>query len=107
MDSHNSDGIVIEDCRHIFGGEFVRRVGNEQTCFSDGTVTDHNTPIATPVSIWLYPTPFSESSRRDNMRTLSLRQPYCLCAVVRQDDLSRGVHELPASISIAFSAELS
>lgn len=42
--SHNSDSIVIEDSRDVFGGELVCRVADEQACLSDSTVADDNTP---------------------------------------------------------------
>lgn len=39
---HNRDGIVVKYCRDIFGGELVRRVADEKTGLSDGTVAnDH------------------------------------------------------------------
>ena len=41
---HNRDGVVVENCGHIFRGELVRRVADEKTCLADGTVTDDHTP---------------------------------------------------------------
>lgn len=40
---HDSDGIIIENGRNIFGGEFVCCVGNQETCLAHSTVTDDNT----------------------------------------------------------------
>ena len=51
IDSHDSDSIVIEDGRDIFGREFVRGVRNQQTRLADGTVTDYNTSTQINVSI--------------------------------------------------------
>lgn len=39
-DSHNSDCIVVENCRHIFRGELVRRVADQETRLANSTVTD-------------------------------------------------------------------
>lgn len=47
MDLHYRDGIVIEDGRDIFRGEFVGRVADEQARLTDSTVTDDDTPVAT------------------------------------------------------------
>jgi hypothetical protein len=41
--SHDSNGIVIEDGRDIFGGEFVGRVTDEETCLAHSTITDNHT----------------------------------------------------------------
>jgi hypothetical protein len=43
--SHYSDGIVIEDRRNIFGGEFVRGVADKKTCLADSTITNDDTPV--------------------------------------------------------------
>lgn len=43
-DVHDSNGIVIEDGRDVFRGEFVGRVADEETCLADSTVTDDDTP---------------------------------------------------------------
>ena len=43
--NHDCDSIVVEDGRDIFGGEFVCRIADEETCLADGTVTDHHAPI--------------------------------------------------------------
>jgi hypothetical protein len=37
---HDRDGIVVEDSRHVLGGELVGRVGNEQAGLSNSSVTD-------------------------------------------------------------------
>lgn len=42
--SHNGHGVVVEDSRDIFRGEFVCRVADEETCLADSTVTDDDTP---------------------------------------------------------------
>lgn len=42
---HDCDGVVIEDCGHIFGGELVGGVTDEKTCLSDRTVTDDNASV--------------------------------------------------------------
>ena len=41
---HDSDSIVVEDCRNIFRREFVCRVADQQARLTDGTVTDNNAP---------------------------------------------------------------
>jgi hypothetical protein len=41
--SHNGNGIVIEDGWDIFGGEFVGRVTDEETCLAHSTITDNHT----------------------------------------------------------------
>jgi hypothetical protein len=46
QDIHDGDGIVIEDGRDVFGGEFVGGVADEETCLSHGTVTDDNAPMS-------------------------------------------------------------
>ena len=43
--SHDGNGIVIEDGRDIFGGEFVGRVTDEETSLSHSTITDNHTSI--------------------------------------------------------------
>jgi hypothetical protein len=43
--SHDSNGIVIEDGWDIFGGEFVGRVTDEETSLSHSTITDNHTSI--------------------------------------------------------------
>lgn len=40
---HDSDRIVVEDRRDIFGGELVCRIRNQQTRFPDCTVPNNNT----------------------------------------------------------------
>lgn len=40
--SHDGDGVVVEDCRDIFRGEFVGSVANEETGLANGTVADDN-----------------------------------------------------------------
>lgn len=42
---HDCDGVVVEDCGHIFGGELVRGVTDEQTCLSDRTIADDNASV--------------------------------------------------------------
>jgi hypothetical protein len=44
-DSHDSNGIIIEDSGNIFGRELVCGVADEQTCLADSTVTDDHTSI--------------------------------------------------------------
>lgn len=41
---HDGDGIVVENCRHIFRGELIRCIADEETCLSNGTVTDDYAP---------------------------------------------------------------
>ena len=43
-DIHNRDGIVVEDCRHVFRGELVCRVADEKTCLANRTVADDHAP---------------------------------------------------------------
>jgi len=43
--SHYSDGIVVEDGRHVFRGEFVRGVADEETGLADRTVPDHDASV--------------------------------------------------------------
>jgi hypothetical protein len=45
VDLHNSNRIVIEDSRDIFGREFVRSIGDEETGLSNRTITDDHTSI--------------------------------------------------------------
>lgn len=42
---HDCDGVVVEDCGDIFGGELVGGVTDEETCLSDRTVTDDNASV--------------------------------------------------------------
>lgn len=44
--SHDSHGIVVKDCGHVFGGELVCGVADEQTSLADGTVADDDAPRA-------------------------------------------------------------
>jgi hypothetical protein len=44
VNSHNSDGVVVEDCRDIFGRELVCCVTDEKTSLSNSTVTNDDTP---------------------------------------------------------------
>lgn len=44
-DSHDSNGIIVEDRWDIFGREFVRGVADQQACFSDRTVADHHASV--------------------------------------------------------------
>jgi hypothetical protein len=50
--SHNGDGVVVEDGGHIFRGELVRGVADQQTCLADGTVADDDAPAQRMVSDW-------------------------------------------------------
>ena len=50
-DVHDSNGIVIEDGRDVFRGEFVGRVADEETCLADSTVTDDDTPAGGKQSV--------------------------------------------------------
>jgi hypothetical protein len=43
--SHDSNGIVIEDGRDIFGGELVGRVTDEKASLAHSTITDNHTSI--------------------------------------------------------------
>lgn len=40
--SHNSDGIIVEDGGNVFGGEFIRRVTDEETSLANGTIPDYH-----------------------------------------------------------------
>jgi hypothetical protein len=42
--SHDGDGIVVEDGRHIFRRELVGGVADEKTSLANGTVADDNAP---------------------------------------------------------------
>jgi hypothetical protein len=42
--SHNGDGVIVEDCWDIFGGEFIGRVADEETGLAHGTVTNNHAP---------------------------------------------------------------
>lgn len=42
--SHYCNRVVVEDCRYIFTGEFVRCVGDEQTCLANCTIANYHTP---------------------------------------------------------------
>lgn len=44
-DSHDSNGIVVEDGRDVFGWELVGCVGDEEARFAHGTVTDDNASV--------------------------------------------------------------
>ena len=57
MDLHNSDSIVVKDCWDVFRGKLVRCIRDKQTCFTDSTVPDHNTPSSMSVSTMLCFTP--------------------------------------------------
>ena len=64
---HHRNGIVVEDCRHIFRREFVRRVRDQETGLANGTIAHHNTPA----SISVYQSQYSSDRdhrlyRRDN-----------------------------------------
>ena len=39
--SHDCDRIVVKDCRHVFGGEFVGGVTNEEAGLANRTIA-HN-----------------------------------------------------------------
>ena len=49
---HDSNRIIIENRGDVFGGKLVCCVGDEQTCFSHGTVSNHDTPKEFLVSRW-------------------------------------------------------
>ena len=51
-DVHDSNGIVVEDGRDVFGGEFVGRIADEKTCLADSTVTGDNTLDGTFTSVF-------------------------------------------------------
>lgn len=40
---HHARRVIIEDRRYIFAGESICCVGDEKTCFADGTVTRYHT----------------------------------------------------------------
>ena len=44
-DLHDSNRIIIKDRGDVFGGKLVCCVGDEQTCLSHRTVTNHDTPV--------------------------------------------------------------
>jgi hypothetical protein len=44
VDSHNSDSVVVEDSRDIFGWEFVCCIADEKTSLSNSTVTNDDAP---------------------------------------------------------------
>jgi hypothetical protein len=44
-DSHNGDGIIVEDCRDIFRGEFVGGIADQKASLANGTVSENNTPV--------------------------------------------------------------
>src|SRR4051794_30413095 len=69
MDSHYRDGIVIEDCRNVFGREFVCRVADEKTSLAHGTITDDDTSAGSALALYsdrfpLYPFNCEVSTRR-------------------------------------------
>ena len=39
-DLHDSDRIVVEDGRDVFGGKLIGRVADEETCLPDSTVAN-------------------------------------------------------------------
>lgn len=41
---HYRDGIVVEDCRHVFRRKFVGRVADEEARLAHSTVTDDDAP---------------------------------------------------------------
>jgi hypothetical protein len=43
--SHDSHGVVVENCGNVFRGKLVRGVADEQTCLADSTVADDDTPV--------------------------------------------------------------
>lgn len=45
VDSHNSDSVVVEHSRDIFGGEFVCCIADEKTSLSNSTVTNDDAPV--------------------------------------------------------------
>ena len=50
IDSHDSDGIVVKYSRDIFGRELVRRITDQKTSFSHGTVAHDNASIQQVIS---------------------------------------------------------
>jgi hypothetical protein len=48
--SHDSHGIVIEDCGNVFRGKLVRGVADEETCLADRTVADDDAPVEGVIS---------------------------------------------------------
>jgi hypothetical protein len=43
--SHDSHGVVVEDCGNVFRGKLVRGVADEETCLADRTVADDDAPV--------------------------------------------------------------
>ena len=42
--SHDSHGVVVENCGNVFRGKLVRGVADEETCLADRTVADDDAP---------------------------------------------------------------
>lgn len=45
-DSHDSDGVIVEDSGDVFRREFVGGITDKQACFSDCTVAHHHASVA-------------------------------------------------------------
>ena len=62
---HDSDCVVVEYSRHVFGWELVSRVADQETRLAHSTITDnHTSKVRTQVSITIHryltrPTPGS------------------------------------------------
>lgn len=46
MGLHDSDGIVVKDCRDVFGWELVRSVADQETGLANSTIADDDTPAS-------------------------------------------------------------
>jgi hypothetical protein len=44
LNLHDSNSIIVEDSRNIFRREFICCVADQETCLSDSTVADYDTP---------------------------------------------------------------
>ena len=74
---HYRHGIVVKDRRDVFGREFVGCVADQQTCLSDCTVTDNNTPDTCQSTSTPFP---SDALRRDANSARQTFQTYLIVA---------------------------
>ncbi len=42
---HDSDSIVVENSRDVFGGKLVGGVADQEACFSDRTIANHHASV--------------------------------------------------------------